>query len=406
MMTYHYGARGDRGPLTVFWYDNGLRPPTPLGIDPDDPLQRLGEGNDGLMLVGDKGILTCAGWSGMPRLLPMELHRSVQATAEDPSPRGRASRRLAAGLQGRYIPVQQLRVRRATHRVRPPRHAGAPDGEGDEVGRPGAEGHQRATGPAVHRGALSKRLGASGLASRTKAVSTVFRRGWRVGLSQTGGRMPADRLMRGSDSNPAGLTGERLGIYQVESLIGSGGMGEVYRARDTRLGRAVAIKVLPPAFTSNASRVARFEREARLLASLNHPHIATVYGLEEFAARGGTERVFGLVMELVDGQTLAERIRQADASSRSRHARRAAARRGAAHRRPDRRCARCRARARHRPSGSQAGERVGDDGRQRQGARFRDREARAQSGTIAHRLRRPPRPGTPVKARSSARPPT
>ena len=123
--------------------------------------------------------------------------------------------------------------------------------------------------------------------------------------------------MRGSDSNPAGLTGQRLGIYQVESLIGSGGMGEVYRARDTRLGRAVAIKVLPPAFTSNASRVASFEREARLLASLTHPHIATVYGLEEFAAPGSTERVFGLVMELVDGQTLAERIRQADASSRT-----------------------------------------------------------------------------------------
>ena len=123
--------------------------------------------------------------------------------------------------------------------------------------------------------------------------------------------------MRGSDSNPAGLSGERLGIYQVEGLIGSGGMGEVYRARDTRLGRAVAIKVLPPAFTSNASRGARFEREARLLASLNHPHIATVYGLEEFAARGGTERLFGLVMELVDGQTLAERIRQADSSSRA-----------------------------------------------------------------------------------------
>lgn len=121
--------------------------------------------------------------------------------------------------------------------------------------------------------------------------------------------------MRGSDSNAADLTGERLGIYQVESLIGSGGMGEVYRARDTRLGRAVAIKVLPPAFTSNAGRGARFEREARLLASLNHPHIATVYGLEEFAARGGAGRVVGLVMELVDGQTLAERIRQAGASS-------------------------------------------------------------------------------------------
>jgi predicted dehydrogenase len=78
MMTYHYSARGDRGPLTLYWYDNGLRPPTPLGIDPDDPQQRLGEGNDGLMLVGDKGILTCAGWSGMPRLLPMELHRSYK----------------------------------------------------------------------------------------------------------------------------------------------------------------------------------------------------------------------------------------------------------------------------------------------------------------------------------------
>ena len=76
MMTYQYGARGDRGPLTLFWYDNGLRPPTPRGINPDDPQQRLGEGNDGLLLVGEKGYLTCAGWSGMPRLLPMALHRS------------------------------------------------------------------------------------------------------------------------------------------------------------------------------------------------------------------------------------------------------------------------------------------------------------------------------------------
>ena len=78
LVTYQYGARGDRGPLTLFWYDNGLRPPTPLGIDPDDPLQRLGEGDNGLMLVGEKGILTCAGWSGMPRLLPMELHRAYK----------------------------------------------------------------------------------------------------------------------------------------------------------------------------------------------------------------------------------------------------------------------------------------------------------------------------------------
>jgi predicted dehydrogenase len=77
-VTYKYGPRGDRGPLTVYWYDNGLKPPTPLGIDPDDPKQRLGEGENGLMLVGEKGILTCAGWSGMPRLLPVELHQSYK----------------------------------------------------------------------------------------------------------------------------------------------------------------------------------------------------------------------------------------------------------------------------------------------------------------------------------------
>jgi predicted dehydrogenase len=78
LVTYQYAAKGDRGPLSLYWYDNGLRPPTPLGIDPDDPRQRLGEGDNGLMLVGEKGIMTCAGWSGMPRLLPMELHREYK----------------------------------------------------------------------------------------------------------------------------------------------------------------------------------------------------------------------------------------------------------------------------------------------------------------------------------------
>jgi hypothetical protein len=78
LVTYQYGAKGNRGPLTLYWYDNGLRPPTPLGIDPDDPQQRLGEGDNGLMFVGEKGILTCAGWSGMPRLLPMALHREYK----------------------------------------------------------------------------------------------------------------------------------------------------------------------------------------------------------------------------------------------------------------------------------------------------------------------------------------
>jgi serine/threonine protein kinase len=98
-------------------------------------------------------------------------------------------------------------------------------------------------------------------------------------------------------------TGTRLGPYEVLSAIGAGGMGEVYRARDTRLNRDVALKVLPEIFSRDVQRMARFEREAKLLASLNHPNIAAIYGLEE----SGSTRA--LVMELVEGPTLAERIR-------------------------------------------------------------------------------------------------
>ena len=94
--------------------------------------------------------------------------------------------------------------------------------------------------------------------------------------------------------------GARLGAYEILSALGAGGMGEVYRATDTKLGRSVAIKILPDAFTSDADRVARFEREARVLASLNHPHIAAIYGLEQSG-----DRKF-LVMELVEGPTLQE----------------------------------------------------------------------------------------------------
>jgi serine/threonine protein kinase len=96
--------------------------------------------------------------------------------------------------------------------------------------------------------------------------------------------------------------GTRLGPYEVLSAIGAGGMGEVYRARDTRLNRDVALKVLPEAFSRDTQRMARFEREAKLLASLNHTNIAAIYGLEE---SGG---VRALVMELVEGPTLADRI--------------------------------------------------------------------------------------------------
>src|SRR5213592_2675473 len=96
--------------------------------------------------------------------------------------------------------------------------------------------------------------------------------------------------------------GTRLGPYEILAPLGAGGMGEVYRARDTRLSRDVALKVLPTAMANDAERMARFQREAQTLASLNHPNIASIYGLEE---SGG---VRALVMELVEGPTLAERI--------------------------------------------------------------------------------------------------
>jgi len=98
------------------------------------------------------------------------------------------------------------------------------------------------------------------------------------------------------------LLGSRLGSYELHSLLGKGGMGEVYRARDRRLGRDVAIKILPPALAGDPERLSRFEREAQVLASLNHPHIGAIYGLEE------TDGVHALVLELVEGQTLAERV--------------------------------------------------------------------------------------------------
>ena len=97
--------------------------------------------------------------------------------------------------------------------------------------------------------------------------------------------------------------GSRLGPYAVTDKIGEGGMGEVYRARDTKLDRDVALKVLPEAFTQDPDRLARFEREAKVLASLNHPNIAAIYGLEE---ADGTR---ALVLELVEGPTLADRIK-------------------------------------------------------------------------------------------------
>src|ERR1051326_7078201 len=98
------------------------------------------------------------------------------------------------------------------------------------------------------------------------------------------------------------MIGTKLAHYEITSHLGSGGMGDVYQATDSKLGRSVAVKFLPEAFARDTNRVARFEREARALASLNHPNIAAIHGLED---SGGKKF---LVMELVPGETLAERI--------------------------------------------------------------------------------------------------
>src|SRR5258706_7353479 len=117
---------------------------------------------------------------------------------------------------------------------------------------------------------------------------------------------PVGALVAGlvSPAAPRLAPGASVGRYRVERLLAVGGMGEVYCARDTTLGRDVAIKILPRHFTADPERLARFEREARMLASLNHPNIGAIYGLE------AATDVKALVLELVEGETLAERIQR------------------------------------------------------------------------------------------------
>jgi serine/threonine-protein kinase len=116
------------------------------------------------------------------------------------------------------------------------------------------------------------------------------------------GEIVADLL----GDNDAVVVGAQIGPYRVESLLGAGSMGEVYRATDTTLGRQVAIKVLPPTFASDPERVARFRREAQILASLNHPNIGAIYGLQPMDGPDG--QALGLVLELVEGPTLADTL--------------------------------------------------------------------------------------------------
>ena len=123
---------------------------------------------------------------------------------------------------------------------------------------------------------------------------------------------PAVELLDGLPADPTGASrtsqspgvrpGDRLGVYEIQSLIGVGGMGEVYKARDTRLDRTVAIKVLPTHFAADRERYERFEREARAVASLDHPHIGALYDVGEH------DGVSFLVMQYLDGETLAARL--------------------------------------------------------------------------------------------------
>ena len=115
--------------------------------------------------------------------------------------------------------------------------------------------------------------------------------------------MPSARAPSPYTSHRLALTaGTRIGAYEIVTALGAGGMGEVFRARDTKLNRDVAIKVLPDSFASDAERLARFTREAQTLAALNHPNIAHIHGLEESSG------VSALVMELVEGEDLSQRI--------------------------------------------------------------------------------------------------
>ena len=175
LATWRFGPRRNMDPVTVYWYDSGLRPPTPLGVDPDDPRQRMGEGREGIIFIGDKGIITAGGWSGMPRLLPRELHRSYERPEKTiPRVKGHHADWLQA-CKGGTPGLQQLRVRRASVRVRPARGGGGARPAAAAVVRPDHDDHQRARGEPVPEGPLPDGLGAPRLklagASRLRRTS-------------------------------------------------------------------------------------------------------------------------------------------------------------------------------------------------------------------------------------------
>ena len=133
-------------------------------------------------------------------------------------------------------------------------------------------------------------------ALRREVESLLFHENEASSFLDTPAMKVAAKMFGGERGQP--MIGRQLGAYQVVSLLGAGGMGEVYLAHDTKLGRDVAIKVLPEAFVNDADRLPRFQREARMLATLNHPNVATIHGLEQ------SDGVHYLVMEKVPGRSL------------------------------------------------------------------------------------------------------
>ena len=159
--------------------------------------------------------------------------------------------------------------------------------------------HQALARPPEERDAfvVSSSAGDSGLQREVRLLLAQAASGMRGVVDR-----PVIAAAHPAEPSPGVRVGSRIAVYELTGPIGAGGMGEVYRARDTRLGRDVAIKILPHAVSADGERLRRLDREARLLAALNHPNIATIYGLED---AGDTRAI---VMELVEGETLAERI--------------------------------------------------------------------------------------------------
>ena len=330
---------------------------------------------------------------------------TLRLGSESRQPRRRAPRR--AGRRGAQAPLHsdrralRLRVhRQGLDRSRPRRGRGR-DVRAASIAWSGAAARSRSTRATTSSAGIATRSSGS-TTSRSRAATRASRstrparrsttsgskNGTYVGGKKIRGSASPDRSRRredrSRDADPARpethgfhafdhegafsavtlSAGTRLGPYEILGAIGAGGMGEVYRARDTKLSRDVAIKVLPPALAEDVERLARFEKEARTASALNHPNIVTIYEI------GEADGASFIAMELVEGKTLRELIGGGTLAAEA-----AALRRGA-----DGRRARQGARRRDRAPGPEARERDGDAGRVRQDPRLRPGEARAGAG--------------------------